>query len=279
MGIGKFLGAQDEPLTNNWEDGMYACPKCGQKLFESGDKFKSGTRWPSFRKAVPGAVAAKPDNSLGMERTEIRCSKCGNHLGHVFDDGKICGDLHPEAGMRYCVLSEALKFNPVTGEAMPSKPRTDTQKATFAAGCFWGVEEAFRTINGVKSTVVGYTGGKTKKPSYEDVCSDGTGHAEAVQIEFDPKVISFKELLRTFWSMHNPTTRDRQGPDIGSQYRSAVFYHVENQKTDAENVKNELDKKMFNGKIVTEIVMASEFWKAEEYHQKYHMKHGGSCNI
>lgn len=110
MGISKIFGVEDEPLTNNWENGMYACPKCGQKLFESGSKFKSGTRWPSFRKAIAGSVATRPDNSLGMERTEILCSKCGNHLGHVFDDGKMCGDTHLEGGMRYCVLSSALKF-------------------------------------------------------------------------------------------------------------------------------------------------------------------------
>lgn len=110
MGIGKSFGVDDEPLTHHWEDGMYSCPKCFQTLFPSDSKFKSGTRWPSFRKAIPGAISTKPDHSLGMERTEIICSKCGSHLGHVFDDGKICGDTHPEAGIRYCVLSSALKF-------------------------------------------------------------------------------------------------------------------------------------------------------------------------
>lgn len=111
MGIMKGFGIGDEPYTDHWEKGMYKCPKCGQTLFESDTKFKSGTRWPSFRKAIPGAVSTKPDNSFGMERTEILCAKCGNHLGHVFDDGRSCGDSHPEAGMRYCVLSSALKFD------------------------------------------------------------------------------------------------------------------------------------------------------------------------
>lgn len=116
MGIMKAFGISDEPYTDNWEKGMYRCPKCNAGLFESSAKFKSGTRWPSFRKAIPGAVSTRPDNSLGMERMEILCSKCGNHLGHVFDDGKICGDDHPEAGMRYCVLSSTLKFEKKKGE-------------------------------------------------------------------------------------------------------------------------------------------------------------------
>lgn len=154
----------------------------------------------------------------------------------------------------------------------------EIEKATFAAGCFWGVEDAFMTRKGVVSTSVGYTGGNIKSPSYKDVCSDETGHAEAVMVEFDPSQISFEELARFFFSIHNPTTKNRQGPDFGSQYRSAIFYYNEEQKKIAENIKEEMNQK-FGGKIVTEIVPASEFWKAEEYHQKYHQKHGGSCNF
>lgn len=154
----------------------------------------------------------------------------------------------------------------------------EIEKATFAAGCFWGVEDAFMTRKGVVSTSVGYTGGNIKSPSYKDVCSDETGHAEAVMVEFDPSQISFEELARFFFSIHNPTTKNRQGPDFGSQYRSAIFYYNEKQKKIAENIKEEMNQK-FGGKIVTEIVPASEFWKAEEYHQKYHQKHGGSCNF
>lgn len=152
------------------------------------------------------------------------------------------------------------------------------EKATFAAGCFWGVEDAFMARKGVISTAVGYTGGHIKSPSYQDVCSDETGHAEAVMVEFDPSQISFEELARFFFSIHNPTTKNRQGPDFGSQYRSAIFYHNEEQRKMAEQVKEEMNQK-FGGKIVTEIVPASEFWKAEEYHQKYHQKHGGSCGF
>lgn len=153
------------------------------------------------------------------------------------------------------------------------------EKATFAAGCFWGVEDAFMGHVGVKSTTVGYIGGNYKSPTYEDICSNETGHAEAVLVEFDPKEVSYEELVKFFFTIHNPTTKNRQGPDIGSQYRSAIFYHSEEQKKTAERVKDELNKTIFKGKSVTEISPASEFWKAEEYHQKYHMKHGGSCRF
>jgi peptide-methionine (S)-S-oxide reductase len=150
--------------------------------------------------------------------------------------------------------------------------------ATFAAGCFWGVEDAFMKVKGVKSTRVGYTGGKLTNPTYEDVCTDRTGHAEAIQLKYDPKEISYKELLELFWSLHNPTTINRQGPDIGTQYRSSVFFHTPEQEKIAKRVKQELDGSKFQNKIVTEIVPASIFYPAEEYHQKYYQKiGGGSC--
>jgi peptide-methionine (S)-S-oxide reductase len=150
--------------------------------------------------------------------------------------------------------------------------------ATFAAGCFWGVEDAFMKTKGVKSTRVGYTGGKLTNPTYEDVCTDKTGHAEAIQIKYDPKEISYKELLELFWSIHNPTTKNRQGPDIGTQYRSSIFYHTSEQEKIAKKVKQELDDSKFQNKVVTEIVAASTFYPAEEYHQKYYQKiGGGSC--
>ena len=150
--------------------------------------------------------------------------------------------------------------------------------ATFAAGCFWGVEDSFMKAKGVKSTRVGYTGGKLTNPTYEDVCTDRTGHAEAIQIKYDPKEISYKELLELFWSIHNPTTKNRQGPDIGTQYRSSIFYHTAEQEKIANEVKQELDNSKFQNKIVTEIVPASIFYPAEDYHQKYYQKiGGGSC--
>ena len=150
--------------------------------------------------------------------------------------------------------------------------------ATFAAGCFWGVEDAFMKTKGVKSTKVGYTGGNLTNPTYEDVCTDKTGHAEAIQIKYDPKEISYKELLELFWSIHNPTTKNRQGPDIGTQYRSSIFYHSSEQEKIANQVRQELDDSKFQNKMVTEIVAASTFYPAEEYHQKYYQKiGGGSC--
>ena len=153
------------------------------------------------------------------------------------------------------------------------------QLATFAAGCFWGVEEAFRQLKGVKSTMVGYTGGRLDNPSYMQVCTDKTGHAEAIQIQFDPNEVSYEKLVDVFWSIHDPTTKNRQGPDIGSQYRSIIAYHSAEQEAIATKSKEALEKSgRFKNKIVTEIVPASTFYKAEEYHQKYYMKiGGGSC--
>jgi peptide-methionine (S)-S-oxide reductase len=153
------------------------------------------------------------------------------------------------------------------------------EMATFAAGCFWGVEEAFMKRKGIKSTSVGYTGGNLPNPTYEDVCTDRTGHAEAIQLKYDPKEISFEELLDLFWSIHNPTTKNRQGPDIGTQYRSTIFYHTPEQERIATKLKQQLDaSNKFGNKIVTEIVPATTFYQAEDYHQKYYQKiSGGSC--
>jgi peptide-methionine (S)-S-oxide reductase len=151
------------------------------------------------------------------------------------------------------------------------------EKATFAAGCFWGVEAVFERTDGVEKTTVGYTGGKTKNPTYEQVCTGKTGHAEAVQIIYNPKIITYEQLLETFWMMHNPTQKNRQGPDIGTQYRSAIFYHNQEQKQIAEQSKKEKD---LGVKIQTEITLAKEFYPAEEYHQKYLKKQGRtSCRI
>jgi peptide-methionine (S)-S-oxide reductase len=151
-----------------------------------------------------------------------------------------------------------------------------TEKATFAAGCFWGVEETYRKVKGVISTTVGYTGGSTKNPTYEDVCTDRTGHAEAIQVEYDPLVVSYEDLLRVFWESHDPTTPNRQGPDFGSQYRSAIFYHNDQQKTSATASRDRLQStgRFTKKRIVTEIVAAKEFYPAEDYHQQYLQKRG-----
>jgi peptide-methionine (S)-S-oxide reductase len=155
------------------------------------------------------------------------------------------------------------------------------EKATFAAGCFWGVEAAFRQTKGVKSTTVGYTGGTTKNPTYEQVCTDSTGHAEAVEVEYDPAELSYDQLLTVFWENHDPTQLNRQGPDFGSQYRSAIFYHSREQQAAATASKDRLETSgKFKRPIVTEIVPATEFFRAEEYHQQYLEKRGqASCHI
>jgi peptide-methionine (S)-S-oxide reductase len=152
------------------------------------------------------------------------------------------------------------------------------EKATFAAGCFWGVEAAFRNIKGVTDTAVGYMGGTLNNPTYEDVCTDETGHAEVLQVEFDPAVVSYEQLLDTFWQIHNPTTLNRQGPDVGTQYRSAIFFHSPAQEAQALKSKEKAQAR-FARPIVTQIVPAQIFWRAEEYHQRYHEKHGGACHI
>jgi peptide-methionine (S)-S-oxide reductase len=154
------------------------------------------------------------------------------------------------------------------------------EKATFGAGCFWGVEEAFRRIKGVVSTTVGYAGGKTENPTYKEVCTGKTGHAEVLQIEFDPSKITFDDLLAIFFQIHDPTTKNRQGPDVGSQYRSVIFYHSKKQEESARAYVEQLNLSgRYEAPIVTELLPAGPFYRAEEYHQKYHEKNGGSCRF
>ena len=254
-----------------WEKGTYLCTACGSPLFTSETKYEHGTGWPSFSAPFAEAnIEYRDDDSLGMRRVEVRCSVCGAHLGHVFDDGP------DPSGRHYCINSAAMVFQ-AADEAKAPLPRV----AAFGAGCFWGVEYKFGKLPGVLTTAAGYAGGKTKDPTYKQVCTDKTGHAEAVQITFDPAKITYEALVRKFFEFHDPTQVNRQGPDVGTQYRSVIFYADEEQKATAERIRAELEKEhAFDRPIATQIVPAREFYKAEEYHQKYFQKHDpGACAI
>jgi peptide methionine sulfoxide reductase msrA/msrB len=256
--------------NDHYEKGVYSCAGCGTPLFLSDAKYNHGTGWPSFTEPLDEkSLEYREDLSLSMKRIEVRCASCGAHLGHVFGDGP------PPSQRHFCINSVALDFssNPPIKDENTSETTQNLQIATFAAGCFWGVEDKFSKIPGVVRTTVGYTGGTAKDPSYEQVCQGNTGHAEAVHIVYDPAIVSYRELLDAFFRFHDPTQLNRQGPDIGSQYRSAIFYHNEVQRQEAENMIDKLAKSgQYDAPIATQIRHASEFYQAEEYHQKYYEK-------
>src|SRR5580765_8325146 len=276
---------------DNHKPGIYVDVVSGEPLFSSLDKFDSGTGWPSFTQAVKGTeIVEKKDSTLGMARTEVRSKVADSHLRHRFDDGPA-----DKGGLRYCINSASLKFMPVAemdqagyGQYLEPFVKAGVIKAPIhetailAGGCFWGMEEIIRKIPGVTKTTVGYSGGKSAEPTYEEVCTGSTGHAESIEIEFDSTRLTYEQLLDYFFRMHDPTTLNRQHNDVGTQYRSAIFYTSDEQKQTAERVKAKLETaKKFNRPITTEITAASKFYSAEEYHQKYLVKNPGgyTCHV
>lgn len=244
--------------TDHFEDGVYTCKRCNAMLYWSKYKFPSTCGWPSFDDEIKGAVKRQPD--ADGSRTEILCANCDAHLGHVFT-----GEHETPKNVRHCVNSISMNFMPTEDIKLG--------RAIFAGGCFWGVEYYMQKEPGVLETTVGYIGGDKENPTYEEVCSHATGHLEAIEIIYDPARIDYETLSRLFFEIHDPTQKDGQGPDIGEQYKSVIFYIDDEQKKIAEKLIGILRDKGYD--IATKLREAGKFWPAEDYHQDYYGKKGG----
>lgn len=249
---------------DNKRKGTYLCRQCGTPLYRSEDKFESSCGWPSFDDEITGAVRRTTD--ADGKRTEITCAACGGHLGHVFT-----GEMFTQKNTRHCVNSVSMRFVS-SDDGQVKQPARET--AIFAGGCFWGVEYYMAKVQGVVSVESGYMGGSVRNPTYEQVCTGSTGHAEVVKVTFDPQVVSYEEIARLFLEIHDPTQENRQGPDIGEQYRSVIFYVNEEQRITAERLIEELVAKGYD--ITTVVTPADTFWKAEDYHQNYYDRQGST---
>ncbi|MEP7142504.1 MAG: bifunctional methionine sulfoxide reductase B/A protein [Ferruginibacter sp.] len=253
---------------HNKDTGIYYCVSCRNPLFRSTTKFDSGTGWPSFYAPYSGkSVHLSEDNSEGMTRDEISCQRCGAHLGHVFQDGP------KPTGLRYCMDGVALIFQ-------KEDPDLRLSKAYFAAGCFWAEEAVFESVKGVREAISGYAGGNEENPTYEEVGSGATGHAESVEVYYDSTQVSYSTLLKVFFASHDPTQVNGQGPDLGKEYRSIAFYSNSAEKQLIVDYMQQLTKSgIYSKPIATLVIPYTKFWNAEDYHQNYIQHNPGETYV